>query len=247
MAALWRDRDPARSWKAAGMVEARVVSLHRYPVKSLLGEDLDAVELDERGAVGDRMWSVRTPDGKIGSGKTTRRFHAVPGLLQLRASYDKGRVRVVLPDGEPVPVDGEQAAARFSAYLSQLVTLARETDVSHFDDGPVSLLALASVDAVAAEAGHDIDPSRFRANVVLDGLPAFGEDALVGRQVRIGTALLEVTMRSPRCVMVDLETADLPRQHGNLLATGRANDACIGVIARVVEPGRIGVGAEVRV
>src|SRR3954469_16006455 len=99
MAALWRDRDPARSWKAAGMVEARVVSLHRYPVKSLLGEDLDAVELDERGVVGDRMWSVRTPDGKIGSGKTTRRFQAVPGLLQLRASSDGGRGRVGLPGG----------------------------------------------------------------------------------------------------------------------------------------------------
>jgi uncharacterized protein YcbX len=134
-----------------------------------------------------------------------------------------------------------------SAYLFQPVTLEHETDVSHFDDGPVSLLALASVNAVAAEAGHDIDVSRFRANVVLDGLPAFGEDAWVDRRVRIGSVLLEVSMRSPRCVMVDMETADLAAEPGNLLATGRANDACVGVIARVVEPGRISVGDELLV
>jgi MOSC domain-containing protein YiiM len=103
-------------------------------------------------------------------------------------------------------------------------------------------VATASVDAVGAEAGHAIDPARFRANVLLEGLPAFGEDALVGQRVRVGSALLEVTMRSPRCVMIDMESADLPAEHGNLLATGRANGACIGVIARVVEPGRISRG-----
>jgi len=223
------------------------MSVHRFPVKSMLGEDLDALDLDARGVVGDRMWSVRTPDDKIGSGKTTRRFAAVDGLLQLRGSYDGDCVRVTFPASGGLAVDDPQTAHRLSGYLSRPVTLARETDVSHCDDGQVSLLALASVEAVAAEAGHDIDPARFRANVVLDGMPAFEEDALVGRRIRIGSALLEVTMRSPRCVMIDMETADLPREHGNLLATGRANDACIGVIARVVEPGRIGVGAEVRV
>ena len=55
----------------------RVASLHRYPVKSLLGEDLDELTLDERGVVGDRLWSVRTRADKIGSGKSTSRFEAV--------------------------------------------------------------------------------------------------------------------------------------------------------------------------
>ena len=219
-----------------------MVSLHRFPVKSMLGEDLTGLDLDARGVVGDRAWSVRTPDNKIGSGKNTRRFAAVPGLLRLRASYDGDCVRVRLPDGDELAVDEAETARRLSAYLSRPVTLARETDVSHFDDGPVSLVATASVDAVGAEAGHAIDPARFRANVLLTGLPAFGEDALVGQRVRVGSALLEVMMRSPRCVMIDMESADLPAEHGNLLATGRANGACIGVIARVVEPGRISRG-----
>ena len=41
----------------------RVLELWRYPVKSLSGETLTNALLDERGLVGDRLWSVRDPDG----------------------------------------------------------------------------------------------------------------------------------------------------------------------------------------
>ena len=43
------------------------------------------------------------------------------------------------------------------------------------------------------------DPRRFRPNIVLEG---HDEDALVGRQVRIGGVSLEVTKQIDRCVMV---------------------------------------------
>ena len=63
-------------------VWGRVAALHRYPVKSLTGEAVGELRCDERGFVGDRLWSTRTENDKIGSGKTTRRFAAVDGLLQ---------------------------------------------------------------------------------------------------------------------------------------------------------------------
>jgi uncharacterized protein YcbX len=209
-------------------------------VKSLLGESLEALDLDERGVVGDRVWSVRTADDKIGSGKRTRRFDAIPGLLQLRGRTTSQGVRVALPGGDEWAV--EEAGPALSSYLGRQVSTASETDVSHFDDGPVSLLSMASVHALGAEVGADVDPSRFRANIHLDGLPAFGEDALVGRRIRLGDVTLEVEMRSPRCVMIDMGTAVLPEQHGNLKTIGRLNEACLGVIARVVVPGRVHVG-----
>ena len=218
---------------------ARVASLHRYPVKSMLGEDVSALELDARGVAGDRLWAVRTADGGLGSGKATRRFRDVPGLLELRA-HGTDPVRVLLPDGSAVPVD--QAAAAVSDHVGQPVTLVRETDVDHFDDGPVSLLGLASVHAVEAELGAAVDPGRFRANLVLDVPTAFAEDAWVGQRVRVGTCVLEVVMTSSRCRMVDAASADAPAQHGVLLATGRAHRAELGVIARVVAPGRVRVG-----
>lgn len=220
--------------------DAPVAALRRYPVKSLLGEAVDALDLDARGCAGDRDWSVRTADGHIASGKDTRRFAAVPGLLDLRAYAGDGGVTLVLPDGSALPV--QEAAGAVSAHVGQPVTLARETDVSHFDDGPVSLLGTASVDAVSAELGEDVDWARFRPNVLLRTERAFAEDDLVGRRLRIGGAVVEVTMASPRCVMVDLESADLPRGGGVLRAVGRVNGACLGVVARVVTPGRVRLG-----
>lgn len=230
-----------------GGTAGRVVSLHRFPVKSLLGESTDELDVDDRGVGGDRVWSIRTSGNKIGSGKNTRRFAAVPGLLTLRARTAGDGVRVTLPSGDELRVDDPAAATVLSRVLGQEVTLARESDVSHFDDGPVSLLGVASVQAVAAALGSDVDPGRFRANIVVDGLPPLGEDALVGTGVRIGEVLLHIAMRSPRCVMVGMATADLPAQQGVLRAVGRLNDAHLGVVARVLEPGRIRVGDHVRV
>jgi uncharacterized protein YcbX len=219
-----------------------VISLRRYPVKSMTGESVGQLDVDERGVVGDRLWSVRTVSDKIGSGKNTRRFARLEGLLELRAAERDGRVLVTLPDGSACFTDDEDAAGRISHQLGQPVTLARETSVSHFDDGPISLIGMPSVAAVTEERQADVDPDRFRANVLLHTPGRFVEDTWVGRQVRIGTAVLHVEMASPRCVMVDMETADLPSQHGNLAAVGRLNQACLGIIATVLAPGTIRVG-----
>jgi uncharacterized protein YcbX len=44
---------------------SHVVSLHRYPVKSMMGEELNATEVDEFGLLGDRAYAiVDTPTGK---------------------------------------------------------------------------------------------------------------------------------------------------------------------------------------
>ncbi|HEV2887924.1 MAG TPA: MOSC N-terminal beta barrel domain-containing protein [Jatrophihabitans sp.] len=64
----------------AGIV-GTVALLARYPVKSMRGEQLASAEVERRGLVGDREWAVYTPDGGIGSGKSSRRFRRVDGLL----------------------------------------------------------------------------------------------------------------------------------------------------------------------
>jgi uncharacterized protein YcbX len=225
----------------------RVVSLRRYPVKSMTGEIVTSLDLDERGAVGDRVWSVRTTADKIGSGKNTSRFAKVEGLLEVRAAERDGRVVVTFPDGSSCYADDPDAAERLSRQVGQPVTFARETSVSHYDDGPVSLIGMASVATLSAERQADVDPLRFRPNIVLDTSGPFVEDTWVGQRLQIGSAVLRVDMTSPRCVMVDMETADLPEQHGNLKAIGDLNNACLGVIAKVITPGTITVGDELTV
>jgi uncharacterized protein YcbX len=229
------------------MPNPRVMSLHRYPVKSMVGEEVARLEVDERGSVGDRLWSIRTSSAKIGSGKNSRRFQAVPAILELRAQERDGTVLITLPDGTTCTTTSGDASEELSRYLGQPVTLARETDVSHFDDGPVSLIGSASVAAIARERGEQLDPSRFRPNVLLETIEPFLEEGWVGRQVEIGTAVLSITMASPRCAMVDMKTADLPEQPGNLKTIGRVNQANLGIIAHVMEPGEIHVGDTVKV
>jgi MOSC domain-containing protein len=224
-----------------------VVSLHRYPVKTMAGEPVTRLEIDERGCVGDRLWSVRTSQGKIASGKSTQRFEALPSVLELRARARDGVVVVTFPDGSTCITEDASAAERLSHYVGRPATFAKETSVSHFDDGPVSLIGSASVTAVAHERGEPVDPARFRPNIVLDTSQPFSEDGWVGRELAVGSAVLSVTMTSPRCAMVDMKTAELPAQHGNLLAVGRANRANLGVIASVQVPGAIHVGDMVEI
>jgi uncharacterized protein len=229
------------------MPDMRVALLRRFPVKSMSGELPGHLDVDLRGVVGDRMWSVRTSDGKLGSGKNTRRFTAVPGLLELRGEEHDGRVVVRFPDGTSCAVDDPEAGPPLRAFLGRPVTAVRETSISHFDDGPVSLMGSASVRAVGHERGAVVDPGRFRSNILVETAEPFVEDGWVGREVRIGTAVLRVTMTSVRCVMVDMKSADLPEQHGNLTAVGRVNNAFLGVIAAVESPGRIALGDAVEV
>ena len=132
---------------------ASVVSLHRYPVKSMLGERMSDLAIDERGIVADRRWSVRTKRGKIGSGKTTRRFAAVQGLQQVRAHVGESGVFVTLPDGTRHHIESAVLQTRLSELVGESVTLAPESDVSHFDDGSVCLIARASVEALGESRG----------------------------------------------------------------------------------------------
>jgi uncharacterized protein len=225
----------------------RVASLHRYPVKSMVGEQVARLDVDLRGCVGDRLWSVRTCDGKIGSGKNSRRFAAFPGLLELCAEHRKGNVVITFPDGSCCSAGSPEATTLLSRYLGLPVNLAMEGEVSNFDDGPVSLIGTASVLALARERDQPLDCARFRANVALETSEPFLEDSWVGQRVEVGTAVFEITMGSPRCVMIDMKTAHLPEQSGNLKTLGRVNGANLGVIARVITPGAISVGDAVQI
>src|SRR5712692_4502633 len=85
-----------------------VVSLWRYPVKSMMGEELNATEVTERGLLGDRAYAlVDNSDGKVASAKNPRKW---PRLFDFRANFIEpppaaGKVppvRIALPDGTAV-------------------------------------------------------------------------------------------------------------------------------------------------
>jgi uncharacterized protein YcbX len=229
-----------------GVVVGSVARLHRYPVKSLGGEQPVEVTLDPRGVVGDRFWAVHDRDGKFGSGKTSRRFRRMPGLLDLRATYD-GEVPVVaFPDGRALRGDDAEVHAALTAHVGRPVRLEREGEVSHYDDGPVHVVTTASL--AAAAAGAPVDPRRTRANLVLDTGDAVGflEDDWVGRRLGVGTAELELTAPMPRCVMLGMAQDGLADDRAVLREVLRRHDGILGLVADVVVPGTVALGDEAR-
>lgn len=222
----------------------RVVALTRYPVKSMAGEHLDALEVEERGAVGDRLWAAYTPDGGIGSGKTTRRFRRVEGLLDLRASLDGEVPTVHFPDGRALPADSADEA--LSEFLGRPLRLGQESTVPHHDDAPLHLVTSAGIRQVEQLTGQAPDPARFRANLLLDvDGTGFVEDDWLGRRMRIGG---EVVVRlgpgMPRCVMVDMAQPHegLPDDGRLLKALAGIHDLDFGLMVGVEQPGTIRLG-----
>lgn len=227
-------------------MQGRVLEVRRYPVKSMGGELLDAAEVDRRGVVGDRLWALHDEQGRFGSGKTTRRFRRIPGLLDLSAAYDGDVPVVTLPDGGTLRGDDPHSSVRLSDHLGVGVTLAREGEVSHFDDAALHLCTLASLDRLQRLLpASQVAVPRFRPNLVLDagGQQGFPESDWVGRRLRIGDALeVEVTQRTERCVMVTAAQPGLPADRDVLRGVAAHHDLRLGVYADVIRPGRVRAG-----
>src|ERR671925_2136784 len=88
-----------------------VVSLWRYPVKSMMGEELNATEITQRGLLGDRAYAlVDSSDGKAATAKNPRKW---PRLFDFSAAFiEPARaatgvppVRIALPDGSTLTSD----------------------------------------------------------------------------------------------------------------------------------------------
>ena len=219
----------------------KIVEIRRFPIKSLVGEVLTEVDVDRRGLVGDRLWAVLDPDGKLGSGKNSDRFRRMAGLLDLRAHFGDPVPDVELPDGRRFAADDPKAHAAVSEIVGRPVTIGREDKVFHHDDGPVSVITTAGMRALGDILGEIVDPAHFRANFLVDvPCAAFVEDGWVDADIRIGADLvLRPVGRLPRCVMIDMAQGDMP-EHGNLLRTlGDHHDRIFGLWADVERPGRV--------
>ena len=220
-------------------------ALYRYPVKSLVGETLRSAEVTQRGLAWDRHWAVTDPDGKLGSGKSTRRFRRMPGLMEVASCYDGDTAVLTFPDGGRLSAADPEVDAALSRHVGRPVTLHEEREVSHFDEGPVHLVTTAALRALSAARRGPVPARRLRPNLVLDvageGMVELG---WVGTNVRVGAAVvLRVREPMPRCVMVDLAQAGLPADGHVLASIARVDpDLAFGVVADVVSPGTVALG-----
>ena len=230
------------------MVFATVVELWRYPVKSLLGEQLQEVQVDERGVVGDRLYAVTDRHGKLGSGKTSRRFRRLDGLFDLHARDGGARPIVTLPDGRELSVGDAELDAFLSERYGDQLRVLHEDGVPHHDAAPLHLLTTSSVRWLRMKIpASQIDARRFRPNVLLETSgDALVEDAWVGRRLALGGVVIRVLERTERCVMTTNAQSELPKDPAVLRAVTEFNDVCLGINASVERGGIVTVGDSLR-
>lgn len=242
---------------------SRISRVGLTPVKGGRHQRLAGVEVTAAGPRGDRAFCLvdATEDRCL-------RTVENPTLLQTVPTWDGQVLSVGLPSGtvagEPVRtgrtrtvdywgrrvalevLDGPWAAA-YSDHLGREVVLTASPPGAVVYAGVVSLVTDASLERLAREAGGPFDPARFRATFQVAGdLAPHAEDEWVGREVRIGSALVRVRGRLPRCAVIDMDPATGVRDRKLLqaLAGYRRDDVGVpfGVDAEVVEPGHVAPG-----
>jgi uncharacterized protein YcbX len=251
----------------------RIAALYRHPVKGFTPERLDAVVLAAGGRFPcDRIYSVEDgPSGfdpaqpaHISKMKFTV-LAKIPALARARTAYDEATGVLSVRTGAGIPFVGDlttvEGRAAFEAWLAAflaeqepldahgpLKVLAGAEQGHRFMDsrkGFVSVLNLESVRDLEQKLGRPVDPARFRANVLVEGWPAWSEYKGAGRTLKLGDAWLTVLDDIDRCAAthVDPVTGDkdidmVPQLFGHY------GHICCGVYAEVTAGGQLAVGDE---
>ncbi|HEX7722853.1 MAG TPA: MOSC domain-containing protein [Pyrinomonadaceae bacterium] len=220
----------------------------------MAGELLDAATLSWHGIEGDRRLAFRRLDDT--SGFPWLSASKLPELLLYKpigldsSSAEPLPTHVRTPDGKEYELRSNQLREEISSrYGGDLELMNLKHGI--FDESAISVISQATVHGVARESGRGIDLCdlrRFRPNVVLEtnSVEPFEENSWVGRTLIFGEgnsgAVVGVTMKDERCVMVNFDPDTAERDSEVMKAVVRLNENYAGVYGTVVRTGELGVG-----
>ena len=242
-----------------------VERITRYPVKGLSPEELDEVELTAgEGMPGDRQFAFAQGDSGFDPAAPVwmkkRNFACLAvnaKVAALRTGYDPVTRVLTLQHGGGATLIADlskaegrrDAAAWMTAFLGEeargALTLAEAPGHAFTDipDKAVSIIGLASIADLGERMGVELDPVRFRANILLSGATPFAEFDLVGREAMLGGARVRVFHRIQRCAATEVNPAtterDAPVPRALRKQYGHAD---MGVYAEVLDGGRLRMG-----
>lgn len=254
----------------------KVDSLWRYPVKSMRGEELDEAFLGFSGVYGDRLFAFTNsaapkgfpfftgreqqemlryrprfqyPDKAARPNNLTEAEKLAPGVTPVYAQPAELMVDVETPSGEILAIDDPKLIRMLVEGLRHgpALTLVR-SDRAMTDCRPVSIFSVQTVQQLSQELGSALDQRRFRANFYVDltSTGGFGEQAFVGRSLRVGSkAVVSILERDPRCKMITLDPDTGESDPKILRQVAQAHDATAGVYAAVLVEGTVRNGDSV--
>lgn len=141
------------------MPDNSVLSLWRYPVKSMQGEEINASLVTERGLFGDRAYALMdAEDGKTVTAKNPKKW---PQMFKFRAALEAPAgaagavppVRIMTPDGDVLSSSRPGLNEALSASLGRAVVFAdKPPEKPHLDEyWPDDVDGLAHSDTVTDE------------------------------------------------------------------------------------------------
>jgi uncharacterized protein YcbX len=250
-------------------MQGRIAALYRHPVKGFTPEPLARARL-EAGAhfPNDRMFAIENgpSDFDADDPRHVSKFQfavlaTLPQLVRVRTRFDeRTAVLHVAAENRPERDFGLATAEGrrdFAAWVEGFVGRAelggplklnlapghRFTDNAQ---GHVSLINLESLRDFERKVGRKIDVRRFRANILVEGWPAWSEFELVkGAAVGLGSVRLRGFKKIVRCIATH---ADPDTGERNLDVCGQLmahyGHAFLGIYLNVSQGGEIGVGDE---
>ena len=244
---------------------AKIESLYRYPVKGLSPEPVTRATLKAGDYFpGDRLFAVE--NGPSGFDPAAPQHQSKIKFLMLMHNERLATLRTRYEDATgTLTIEQEGRSAVRADLATKEGRLAVEAFFRRFMPtelrGPpkllqaeghsfsnvpakvVSVINLASVAAIGTAIGAPVHPLRFRANLYVEGWPAWHEFDLLEREIAIGGARLKVTKRTLRCpaTEVDPDTGvrDLAIPTTLMQTYGHAD---CGVYAQVIAGGEVAVG-----
>ena len=248
-----------------------VDSVWRYPVKSMRGEEMEAIFAGYAGVYGDRLFAfvsegnakgfpyftgrderqmiryrARFRDGAKAAGPVNQREAEDNGAWSLPASVEQLALYVETPDGIVCAIDDPALVDSLRARIEHphRIRLLR-SDRAMTDAAPISIFSLQTVQQLEKEAGISIDKRQFRANVYLDlpALDAFEEDQFVGRSLRLGSkAVVTITKRDGRCMMITLNPETAEKSPEILKTVAQKHEGKAGLYGALLTEGIIRKG-----
>jgi len=228
-----------------------VEALFRYPVKSMSGEALEAVELGWHGLDGDRRLAFRRANDRAGFPWLTA--SKLPELI-LFAPRRRGPAvagdlptHVRTPEGEELALFGQELAeevGRRHGSPVEMMHLSRGI----FDEASISVITSATVGEIGRLAAQRADVRRFRPNILMASLRSvpFEEDEWVGGTLSFGDtsegAAVAITNRDERCSMVNFDPDSARPAPEVLKAIVRVRDNKAGAYGTTTRRGRLAVG-----
>src|SRR5499427_6294106 len=246
-------------------IPASLRKIYRYPVKGLSAELLARASLTAGQTIpGDRQYAIE--NGPIGFDPAAPAYFPKSRFLMLMrnerlarldARFDDATHTLALRDGGDTvrgdlrtPEGRRAIEAFFAAFCADelrgppRVLHAPGHSFSDVAKKVVSIINLASIAAIETLVGAPVDPLRFRANLYVEGWPAWSELELVGQLLSVGThARLKVVKRIQRCAATDVEPGTGIRDMTipASLLRGCGHTDC-GIYAEVIAGGPIAPG-----